>query len=317
MRCYMNDKYKLTFDEMIAYLTKKNIQFNITSENEALEVLRTRNYYYKLTSYKRNYQKEYDKFPYGIYMHLEFAYLVDLASIDMNLRYTLLEMCLDLEHSIKVRLLEHITNDEEEDGFTIVERFLDLQNKTVQSYIGSMGTNASYAKKMYDRHHQKLPVWVFMECITFGQFVRFIEFYYKNFATDITYYRTLHETIRYIKNIRNAAAHNTPILMNIAEPGTAKKTKIASDYLSQVPNISKDARNKKLKNNRVHDLVLLLFIYNDYVTSSNMRKHTFENLTSLLSRCKRNKSYYKKSSALISTYKFFENIINHLLADKA
>lgn len=26
MRCYMNDKYKLTFDEMIAYLTKKNIQ---------------------------------------------------------------------------------------------------------------------------------------------------------------------------------------------------------------------------------------------------------------------------------------------------
>lgn len=308
----MNEKYKLTFDEMIQHLLTKNVQFNIISETEAIEILRTRNYYYKLTSYKHNYRKEFDKIPEGIYTHLEFAYLVDLAAIDMKLRYILIQMCLDLEHAIKVRILEDITDDDTQDGFQIVLDYLDTIPTTVEKYIGKMGSYTSYAKKMYDRHHQKLPIWVFMECVSFGQFVRFVEYYYLQNKKNDAYYKKLNIGLKHIKNIRNAAAHSTPILMNIAEPGRSKKTELASDFLLQVHTIGRDVRNKKLKNHRVHDLVLLLFIYEEYITSSGMKKHTFSDLFSLLQRCKRNKSYYEKNLALISTFTFFEKIIIHL-----
>ncbi len=56
------------------------------------------NYYFKLASYRVNFPKNYDK----KYINLDFAYLTDLASIDMQLRDYLLDLSLDIEHGIKV-----------------------------------------------------------------------------------------------------------------------------------------------------------------------------------------------------------------------
>lgn len=86
-------KPMLNFDEQIAKLKQMNIFFNIIDTEKANEILRKNNYFFKLAYFRKNFEKKN-----GGYF-IEFAYLSDLATIDMKLRYTMLHLTLDIEHS--------------------------------------------------------------------------------------------------------------------------------------------------------------------------------------------------------------------------
>lgn len=105
---------------MIVHMKNKNIKFNMTSQDEAKRILQESNYFFKVLSYRQNFLKDAE----DKYLNLEFGMLTDLATIDMRLRYIVLQMCLDVEHSIKTKMLKDITNDDEEDGYSIVQDFL-------------------------------------------------------------------------------------------------------------------------------------------------------------------------------------------------
>ena len=83
-------KPKLTNQKMINHLKSNGITFNDMSEADALNVLRKNTYFYKVTAYRKNFSKTGSK-----YLNLDFAFLADLAIIDMRLRYLLPEMSLD------------------------------------------------------------------------------------------------------------------------------------------------------------------------------------------------------------------------------
>lgn len=86
------------------------------------------NNYFKLSSFRKNYDKYTDGVNKGKYINLDFAYLIELARIDVEVRHILLKMCLDIEHFIKVSLITaveaNLGGPYGEDGYKIVTDFI-------------------------------------------------------------------------------------------------------------------------------------------------------------------------------------------------
>ncbi|MGX7092215.1 Abi family protein [Hutsoniella sourekii] len=142
----MTRKPKLTILELIEKMKAKGITFKIISEDKAKEIIENRNYYYRITSYRKNFPKNKD----NMYDQLDFAVLNDLASIDSYLRSYLLNLALDIEHTAKTKLLTEISYNHNEDGYSIVQDFKDKYiqkfNQTIKYF-----RNNQYLKDMSNR----------------------------------------------------------------------------------------------------------------------------------------------------------------------
>lgn len=168
-----NRKCMKSTSELIEHMQQKNIGFNISNITQAKQTLTKINYYYKLSSYRSNFPKDEN----GKYIHLEFAYLTDLASIDMQLRDYLMDLSLDIEHSIKVVLLDLISNDSNEDGYTIVTDFRNEHQAQYDQTLQYWGSS-QYLHDFYQKRHEDVSIWVLMETMTFGTLSMFVDFYF-------------------------------------------------------------------------------------------------------------------------------------------
>ncbi|WP_281863979.1 Abi family protein [Planomicrobium okeanokoites] len=301
-------KVKSTYEELMLHMKNKGIQFDNISEIDAQNILQNTNYYYKLLAYKRNFGKN----SFGKYNNLDFSYLYDLSTIDMRLRYILLHMCLDIEHTLKVKILKDITDDSTMDGYDVVDRFFQYTGLTAADCMPGNASKTHYNEKLYNRYLADPPIWVLLETMQFGNFVRFIEFYTYKISKGDAYYLNLAKVIKHVKNIRNAAAHNQAILMDIAETRSDRATKVVSDYVLNIPSISSKMRNSKLKNRKIHDLVAVLYIHQHYIVSEGIKKNRYKDLEELMMRITRNKDFYDKNPGLTSAYTFFSKIVDQL-----
>lgn len=305
---------KLSFDEMIEQLEKKGVLFNEISKERAVEILMDSNFYYKIRSFRKNFLKN----KHGKYINLDFYMLNDLATIDMRLRYVLIHMCLDIEHTLKTKIVKDVTLDQKEDGKKVVEDFLNSSktNKSLNDYYNPISSSRHPNHGIYTKYNGKIPpIWVFCELITFGDLVAFIEFYcrYKN---KPSYYIPLEKNLRYVKNIRNLTAHNSPIINEITLKDQIKfrnnTNRFLQTFLNSVDKLSKKTIREKLKNAKIHDLCSLFYVYHTYINSNGMKEHRYRELNEFMDRAKRNKDLYKKHSNLVSVYNFFDKIIDSL-----
>lgn len=303
-------KRKLTFEEMIDHLDNKGIQFTIITKEEAKDILQNSNYFFKLTSYRKNFPKNnLDK-----YNNLDFGMLSDLATIDMRLRYIVLQMCLDIEHRIKTNIVTEITNNPNENGYDIVNDFFNRKELDINSILQPLKYQTHYNYGLYYKYKELPPIWVLFEIISFGQFVRFVEYYYE-YKNQSSEYKMLYKILKYAKNIRNCAAHNTPILMDITytKQLTRNKEYYVTNFVSKIPGISKNTRQKRLSNRKTHDLTALLAIYNSFIKSGPMKEVRYEALNELLKeRVVRHSNYYEKHDSIVSVYKYFYKIVDLL-----
>ncbi|WP_438314558.1 Abi family protein [Sporosarcina sp. FA9] len=302
-------KKKLNFDEMIEHLVDKNVKFDIINQESAKSILQNSNYFYKITAYRKNFYKNKE----GKYLNLEFCYLSDLATIDMRLRYIILHMSLDIEHRLKTKILTDITNDPYEDGYNIVKEFLIYTNSTIDRYFNHLKYESHYNHGIYTKHGENPPIWVLFEIMSFGDFVKFVEFYYKD-AHKSDSLASLCKVLRYVKNVRNLAAHNSPLIMDVVELNQLRKpiVKPITSFVQKVPGISKDMRRKRLSNRKVHDLTALLFVYDMFIDSQLMKETRYKSLNEILERCLRYKDHYKKHNGLVSVYKYFSKIVDFI-----
>lgn len=312
----------MKINELVPYLKRKNIKFEKISEKDAEEYLRNNNNYYNLTSYKNNFLKypspagEYE----GLYQDLDFAYLKDMAIIDHRVRLLFFKIIIDIEHYLKIRILNLIENIEEENGYKAVNMYLErdfndkkFPKKVHNSIFKKVGSE--YYKKIFSKYDidknqqlENIPVWEFLEIITFGELVNFYEFFSKeyNLENELKNIFILREVVK----LRNAVAHNSCVLSELDKKDNPHRADtLVINYLREC-GVGKETRSNKLSNSRIRQMTYALYMFNEIVTSRGIKKNVTEDINELFfGRIIHHKEYYNNNELLKSVYLYFKKII--------
>ena len=116
-------------------------------EEKAKAFLEKNNFFFRLKQYCSTCPEQTKS---GKYIGLDFGHLVELSTIDMFLRKILLKMTIDLEHYLKVKLVNDCQNNPVDDGYEVVENFLQshLKIKDCLSHVNRVtGDDENYFEK--------------------------------------------------------------------------------------------------------------------------------------------------------------------------
>ena len=310
-------KQLLTADQLIEHMKTKGITFNIISESEAKTFLQENNYYLKLASYRENYPKYTAGSKAETYINLDFAYLKELSTIDMHLRYNILRMCLDLEHYLKVSLLTHIEQNPEEDGYEIIRRFIGYvdkhgkyQNEFILKKIRGH-KSSDYCKDLIEKYYPYFPAWVFVELISFGDLAYLLAFYDKLYSDTIVN----NKFMNIVRDIRNAAAHNSCLINKLFEPLEPKQQvdSAITNYIKSIPSISSYSRTKNLKYRVIYNFIAFIYVYETVVPDGPSKQHRHEELKALFNtRMVAHKDYFSLNNKITAVYSFVQKVIDNL-----
>lgn len=292
------EKRKFKYPEMLDHMEEKGIKFNIVTRKDARTMLATKNYYFKLTAYRKCFKKVNGK-----YNDLDFAYLTDLASIDSQLRYYILDISLDIEHALKTVLDDLITSDPAEDGYSVVTDFKNAF-PTAYSQVMLYLSHSRYLRDLYTKHHEHMASWVFLETMTFGTLSRFLEFYFsKHPKKKLT---TANDLLRYAKNLRNASAHNNPLIVNLfSSPERILNPSIQVIQIAQKMEISR----KDVQDMKVNDLVCLFDLHKQYCSEAS-HEHVQRAGRRVLERMRRHSSYYAQNTTICRFIEIFKKLVD-------
>ena len=311
----------MKISEMVPYLKTKNIKFKLISEDKAEKYLRDNNNYYNVTQYKNNFEKYMiDGVFVNKYIDLDFAYLKDLAIIDHRVRLLFFKMIIDIEHYLKIRILNLIENIEDEDGYGIVNLYLEkdfndekFPKKVHNSIFKKVGSE--YYQKIFskydmdkDKKLENIPVWEFLEIITLGELVNFYDFFSKEYQLKKEIKNIF--ILREIVKLWNAVAHNSCVLCDLDKKDNeyAPDFKIVN-YLNSC-GIGKETRDNKLSNSRIKQMTYTLYMFNEIVTSEGVKRNVITDINELFyERIILHKEYYNNNELLKSIYTYFDKII--------
>jgi len=300
--------------ELVSHMQQKGITFHIVSPDNAADYMRNNNNYFRVASYRKNYNKQLDanQNPIDKYVNLDFGYLQDLAIIDMELRYTFLQLSLDIEHFTKLELLREIENHNE-DGYQIVIDYinsLDAEHKKHLQRELEQNRNSIYTGDIYKKYISNLPVWVFLELIPLGTmlyFYRFCAYRFKSKDMQKNLFILLQ-----CKNIRNACAHSDCIINDLHRNTSRYGTSfLITQKLSHIHGLNRNIRANQMSNERIQGLISILFMHNKIVTSKGVHSKAAQKLHVFGNRMLRHPEYYVSNSLISSTFDFLQLVIDN------
>jgi abortive infection bacteriophage resistance protein len=303
-------KPKLTIEQQVAKLKEKGVEFKFFKEEDAYNYLKGNNNFFKLTSYRKNFIKVQYGLRRGIYENLDFGYLVDLAVIDTRLRIIVIEMALNIEHFAKVDLLNYISNDSREDGYSIVNEYTNQLSSDQKYRLNreiEYNESSEYCGDLIRKYHDTYPIWAFVEIITFGKFLPFYKYCankYNNKRLKDNYYLMLS-----VKSIRNAAAHNNCVINNLLKKTNDRPNFSLLRALALNRNISTQVRDTQLEKLRVREIVTLLYAHKKIVTSERMHAHISDRLSDFSARIYKYCSY-EECEPLHNSLDFMKKVID-------
>ena len=292
-----------TSDELISHMKIKGIKFNIVKEEDAKIFLQNNNYYMNLASYRANYDKHKSN---GEYINLDFAYLQELSTIDMHLRYLILQMCLDVEHALKTRLLKDIEDNPEEDGYDIIRRFITKYERSCQNI--QKHKSSEYCRELIEKYYPYFPAWVFVELISFGDMVKLYEYYSERYPGRLKDSELLYS----IRDLRNATAHSN-CLINKLQRGTNKPSVKIIKFVSNIDGIGTSMRKNKLSNKFLYDFISLLYVYNEFINVNIVKQKRFKQIQEFMyDRVIKNREYFEKNECIKTAYIFVKKVIDYM-----
>ena len=319
----VNLRPMIHLDDTVPYIKQNNINLENISEERAEKYLRDNNNYYNITSYKHNFERYlFDGKFVDKYIDLDFAYLKDMAIIDHRVRLILFKMIIDIEHYLKIKILNTIETIDEEDGYRIVNLYLEKDfnderfPKRVHNSIFKKVGNEYYQKifSKYDVDKDKklenIPIWEFLEIITFGELVNFYDFFTKEYNL-VDENRDVY-ILRDIVKLRNAVAHNTCVLSELNKKDNEYPPAYKVVQYLKSCNIGKETRDNKLGNSRIRQITYTLYMFNEIVTSDGIKKNIKKEINELFfDRIIHHKEYYNNNELLKSLYSYFKKIIEN------
>ncbi|MCM1508772.1 MAG: hypothetical protein NC177_16815 [Ruminococcus flavefaciens] len=118
--------------------------------------------------------------------------------------------------------------------------------------------------------------------------------------------------LKSVQWLRNAAAHNNCIINHLSgdhQVNTVNRE--VCNFISKIHGISTKTREKKMSNRPIHDFIVMLYVFNNVVSSEDIKYYTMKELKELFEgRFTRNKDYFKNNLLIMSNYEFVKKIID-------
>ena len=309
------EKPMLDTDGQIRHLQSKGIKFIKVTVGEATTYLRENNNYFKLRAYRKNFPKHPDGEHKGEYIDLDFAALKDLSIIDMRMRYTFIQMALDIEHFAKVHLLAAIENSGG-DGYAIVEDYfnelksqdaLDSKNR-YDNLCNEINRNKgnSYCGGIIAKYNGCYPAWAFVEIASLGTLIHFYGFCADQL--DDTDLKDGFFLMMTIKELRNATAHSNCLIHDMGAKDSTHKPNYG--ILRALNGISRATKDNQLKNERMRQIITLLYAHKIFVSSVGVHEHTKDNLDELVSRMYHHIDFYDGNENVLTSFSFFKKAVD-------
>lgn len=230
----------------------------------------------------------------------------------MHLRHYILKTSVDLEHTMKTRFLRDFNNSED-DGYELVRIFLD-ENLTVLDDIKRKKEN-SYTKDLSNKLlTDGFAIWNIIELLSLKEFL----ILYRRFYTEYPNARSGHDLyypMQGVRKLRNAAAHSNCLINTLRRPysGQVHYNNKVDRFVKNIKAIDKKSQANNMSNQVVYDFVTMLYLVDEITESKGMKDQTFKELHDLIhGRVIKHADYYKKESAICSTYNFIKKVVDFL-----
>ena len=297
---------KLTVPEIISYCKETlGITFNIKSEEEAAVFLAKHNYFFRL----KQYADFGEKTKSGKFTNVDFGQMVELSTVDMFLRKLILKMTLDFEHYLKVKIINDSQENPADDGYAVVESFLETHNR-VRHLIENLNNSSNfYNRQVFDKYKEKTSVWSIVEMLGFSDFIDFYAHYYQYFHLKCEY--TPH--FDSVRRLRNAAAHNTCMISNLKPQNWFKSDiEINFELLGAKLEVVNGVISSCLKVPVLNDFAVMLSNYVKLISSPKIKEKTLEEMQEFFNgRMILHKDYFENVNEIKNAYHFAKDVLDY------
>ena len=297
---------KLTVPEIISYCKETlGITFNIKSEEEAAVFLAKHNYFFRL----KQYADFGEKTKSGKFINVDFGQMVELSTVDMFLRKLILKMTLDFEHYLKVKIINDSQENPADDGYTVVENFLETHNRVRHLIENLNNSSYFYNRQVFDKYKEKTSVWSIVEMLGFSDFIDFYAHYYQYFHLKCEY--TPH--FDSVRRLRNAAAHNTCMISNLKPQNWFKSDiEINFELLGAKLEVGNGVISSCLKVPVLNDFAVMLSNYVKLISSPKIKEKTLEEMQDFFNgRMILHKDYFENVNEIKNAYHFAKDVLDY------